>query len=117
MHAVSYASVGAGRWKRDDDEDKSPLTTLLPATPKRHKEKTPPESQNEDKSKTYDDDQSVIPDLTPETVEPEPSSGEAANPINLIDEADENTAPIPESYRRLETPEMFAKTNGNFCIE
>jgi hypothetical protein len=25
--------------KRDDDENKSPLTTLLPATPERHKEK------------------------------------------------------------------------------
>jgi hypothetical protein len=65
--------------------------------------KTPPESQNEDKSKTQDDDQSVIPDVTPETEEPEPSSGEAAKTISLIDEADENTAPIPESYRRLET--------------
>jgi hypothetical protein len=32
-----------------------------------------------------DDDQSVIPDLTPETVEPEPSSGEATSPINLTD--------------------------------
>jgi hypothetical protein len=33
-----------------------------------------------------DDDQSGKPDLTPETVEPEPSSGEATNPINLTDE-------------------------------
>jgi hypothetical protein len=41
--------------------------------------------------------------VTPETEEPEPSSGEAAKTISLIDEADENTAPIPESYRRLET--------------
>jgi hypothetical protein len=40
MHAVSYASVAAGRWKGNDDEEKSPLTTLLPATPeRRHKEK------------------------------------------------------------------------------
>jgi hypothetical protein len=40
--------------------------------------------------------------LTPETVEPEPSSGEATNPIKLTDEADENPAPLPESHRRLE---------------
>jgi hypothetical protein len=54
-----------------------------------------------------DDDQSVIPDLTPETVEPEPSSGEATNPINLTDElmkheADKNSTPIPASYCHLE---------------
>jgi hypothetical protein len=46
--------------------------------------KTPPESQNRDKPKTHDDDQSVIPDLTPETVEPEPSSGEATKPIAVF---------------------------------
>jgi hypothetical protein len=41
--------------------------------------------------------------LTPETEEPASSSGEAAKTIYLIDEADENTAPILESYRPLET--------------
>jgi hypothetical protein len=39
IHAVSYASVVAGRWKGNDDEEKSPLTTLLPATPERPKER------------------------------------------------------------------------------
>ena len=37
-HAVSYASVAAGKRKTNDDEEKSPLTTLLPPTPERHKE-------------------------------------------------------------------------------
>jgi hypothetical protein len=46
-----------------------------------------------------DDDQTVIPDLTPETVELEPSSGEATNPINLTDK---NSTPIPASYCHLE---------------
>ena len=32
-HAVSYASVAAGKRKTKDDEEKSPLTTLLPPTP------------------------------------------------------------------------------------
>jgi hypothetical protein len=40
--------------------------------------------------------------LTLETVEPEPPSGKATNPINLNDEADENSAPPPESYSRFE---------------
>jgi hypothetical protein len=35
-------------------------------------------------------------------VDPEPSSGDATRPINLTDEAEENTTPYPESYRRLE---------------
>jgi hypothetical protein len=39
IQAVSYASVAAVRWKSNDNEGKSPLTTLLPATPERHKEK------------------------------------------------------------------------------
>ncbi len=38
-HAVSYASVAAGKRKTNDDEEKSPFTTLLPATPERHEEK------------------------------------------------------------------------------
>jgi hypothetical protein len=40
-------------------------------------------------------------------VEPEPSSGEASNPINLIYEADENTVPIPENDRRLQNEWQF----------
>ena len=43
--------------------------------------------------------------MTPDPVveEPEPSLGTSTTPINLFDEADANTAPIPESYRRLQT--------------
>ena len=52
--------------------------------------KSPPETQIKDTTKA-------------QTVEPEtPPSGKATNPINLTDEADENPAPLPESYRRLE---------------
>jgi hypothetical protein len=64
--------------------------------------KAPPESPNRDKSKAHVDEQSAIPDLTPEPVdEPEPPPGQATTPINLFDEAGENPAPIPESYRRI----------------
>jgi hypothetical protein len=38
MHAVSYASVAAGKRESNDDEEKSPLTTRLPPSPERHKE-------------------------------------------------------------------------------
>jgi hypothetical protein len=38
MHAVSYASVAAGKRKSNDDEEKSPLTTRLPPSPERQKE-------------------------------------------------------------------------------
>jgi hypothetical protein len=166
IHAVSYASVAAGRRKSNDDEEKLPLTTLLkglarlarklqvdqrqkprndPSPTTKIKQlkakiscplhdkwccnctktsrcktircecskkqractsgkcrdgccervgvKSPSETQIEDNTKAHDADQSAIPDLTPETVEPEPSSGEATNPINLPDEADENPAP------------------------
>ena len=183
-HAVSYASVAAGKRKTNDDEEKSPLTTLLPPTPERHKEtglailarnlevdkpkktrrtgstptkikqqkahtssplhdvwccncsktakckttrcpcfmakractsgkcrkgccervgpETPPETQINDANNSPDADHRDIPDLTPEPAEPEPSSGDATRPINLTDEADENPAPYPESYLRLE---------------
>ena len=183
-HAVSYANVAAGNRKRDDDEEKSTFTTLLPATPERHEEKglaklarnledepekktrrqgptptkikqqktkitsplhvewccnctkrskcktmlcdcfknnrectsmkcltgccermvpkSPPEIKIEETTKSPDADQREFPDLTPETAEPDPSSGEAGNPINLADEADASAAPIPESYQRLE---------------
>jgi hypothetical protein len=40
MHAVSCASVAAGLWKGNDDKEKSPLTTLLPATPESQRKKT-----------------------------------------------------------------------------
>jgi hypothetical protein len=39
MHAVSYASVAAGKRKSNDHEEKSPLTTRLPSSPERHTEK------------------------------------------------------------------------------
>ena len=177
---ASYASIAAAGKRRNDDEEKSPLSTLLPATPERQqkkglaiqaenlkvdrkqkKQKTDPtptkikqqkaktssplhdewccnctkhskcktsrcecyqkqractsgkcrdgcceriglkkltEPPNRAKSTASDDDRNATPDLTPETVEePEPTT-----PINLFDEADENTATaIPESYRRI----------------
>ena len=64
--------------------------------------KSPPEIKIEETTKSPDADQREFPDLTPETAEPDPSSGEAGNPINLADEADASAAPIPESYQHLE---------------
>ena len=38
IHTASYASVAAGKRNGNDDEEKSPLSTSLPATPERFKE-------------------------------------------------------------------------------
>jgi hypothetical protein len=64
---------------------------------------TPPDTQIDDATNSHDDaDHRDIPDLTSETAEPEPSSGDATSPINLTDKAGENPALYPESYCRLE---------------
>ena len=60
------------------------------------------ETQINDANNSPDASHRDIPDLTPEPAEPEPSSGDATRAINLTDEADENPAPYPESYLRLE---------------